>query len=312
MKYIAAAVQFAYLRLQGAWESKRMANGLSGALVAVFGSTVALALVNATGLLALPGWWGQVHVLHAVEITFTLLLFFEMISLVFVIPASIANSLGKQIGILSLVLVRSSFKEFAHFHFQLPVYRQLGSVYKMIADGVGALLVFLLLSVYYDLQRHRPVAPEADQQAFVRLKQGIALLVLGALLALAVYDGCQAWRTGQLVPSVGRFYLLLIFADVLFLLVAFRYTRSFAELFRYSAFVLVTVFLRFSLLAPPYYNAGLGVFSVLFAIAVAYCHRRFTASPRHWTSKNSPLPRSAATQSCGLQPGIPPLSSPPA
>ncbi|MCC3153205.1 hypothetical protein Q3A66_09595 [Hymenobacter sp. BT770] len=306
MKSVAAAVQFAYLRLHGAWESAHMARALSGALVAVFGSTVALALVNASGWFALPGWWGRVHVLHAVEITFTLLLFFEMISLVFVIPASIANSLGKQIGILSLVLVRSSFKEFAHYHFAWPVYRQLGSVYKMMADGVGALLVFLLLGVYYAQQRHRPVAPEAHRHAFVRLKQGIALLVLGALLALAAHDGAQAWRTGHLVPSVGRFYLVLIFADLLLLLVAFRYTRAYAELFRYSAFVLVTVFLRFSLVAPPYYNAGLGVFSALFAIAVAYCHRRFTASPRPWAASNSPLPRPAVPGSDRPQSGASP------
>ena len=280
MKHFAAAIQFAYPRLQRVWESKRMAEWLSAALVAVFGGTVALALVNATGLLVLPGWWGRVHVLNAVENAFTLLLFFEMISLVFVIPASIADAIGKQMGILSLVLLRSSFKEFAHYHFQLPVYSQLGSVYKMIADGVGAVLVFLLLSVYYGLQRHRPVAAEADREAFVRIKQGVALLVLGGLLVLAGHDGYQAWHTGQWVPSVGRFYLLLIFADVLLLLVAFRYARHYPELFRYSGFVLVTVFLRFSLLAPPYYNSALGVFSVLFAIAVAYCHRRFTAVPR--------------------------------
>lgn len=277
MNYLAALVQLSYPPLRTFWESRRTAHYLSAALVTTFGLSMALALVNHWHLLALPGLLGRCHFLQAVEVSFTLLLlFFEMVSLVFVIPDSIANSIGKQIEILSLVLLRSSFKEFSHYQFERPLQSQLESVYKMVADGGGALLVFLLLSLYYGVQRHRAITQEADRAGFVQLKQFIALLVLAALVLLIGHDVYLALRSGHWVQSVDRFYLLLIYADVLFLLVAFRYTLHYPDIFRYSAFVLVTVFIRFSLLAPVYYNALLGVFSVVFAIAVVYFHTVFT------------------------------------
>ncbi|HEX8658238.1 MAG TPA: hypothetical protein VF690_11905, partial [Hymenobacter sp.] len=137
--------------------------------------------------------------------SFTLLLLFEMVSLVFVIPDSIANSIGKQIEILCLVLLRSSFKEVSHYRFERPLQSQLESVYKMVVDGGGTLLVFLLLSLYYGVQRHRAITQKADRAGFVQLKQFIALLVLAALLLLIGHDVYRALRSGHWVQSVDRF-----------------------------------------------------------------------------------------------------------
>lgn len=276
MQHLTTVVEFFYHPLRAFWESKKTARLLSATLVTVFIISMVLAVINYFGALGLTGVLGRVHFLQAVEISFTLLLFFEMISLVFVIPESIANSIGKQIEILSLVLLRSSFKEFSHYNFQLSLQSQLESVYKMVSDGVGALIVFLLLSIYYGVQRHRPITQEVDRQQFVLLKQLIALLVLLALIGFLAFDLYHVFRSGTWVPSVDRFYMILIFADLLFMLVAFRYTLHYPDIFRYSAFVLVTVFIRFSLLAPVYYNALLSLFSVVFAIAVVYCHNLFT------------------------------------
>lgn len=270
------AVQLTYRPVQEFWESARTAHFLSVMLVTVFTISMGLALINYSGLFSMPDLLIRVHFLQAVEISFTLLLFFEMISLVFVIPQSIANSIGKQIEILSLILLRSSFKEFSHYNFQLPLQSQLESVYKMVSDGMGGLLVFLLLSIYYGVQRHRSITQQSDQQEFVALKQFISLLVLIALVAMSGYDLYHIIRSGIWVQSADRFYMILIFADLLFMLVAFRYTLHYPDIFRYSAFVLVTVFIRFSLLAPVYYNALLSLFSVLFAIAVVYFHNLFT------------------------------------
>ena len=281
-------VQHAYRPLHEFWESRRTNYFLSGVLVSVFVLCMVVALANYLGWLPAGSLLGRVHFLQAVEISFTLLLFFEMISLVFVIPQSIANSIGKQIEILSLVLLRSSFKEFSHYQFQLPLQSQLESVYKMVSDGVGALLVFLLLSFYYGVQRHRAITAEGDRQQFVALKQFVALLVLATLLALAGHDLLHLLRSGVWVQSVDQFYLILIFADLLLMLVAFRYTLHYPDIFRYSAFVLVTVFIRFSLLAPVYYNALLSLISVLFAIAVVYFHNLFTDGRLAYIAKNRP------------------------
>ena len=246
-----------------------------------------LALINHSGFIFMPRLFGHIHFLQAIEISFTLLLFFEMISLVFVIPQSIANSIGKQIEILSLVLLRSSFKEFSHFDFHLPVQNQLQPVYKMISDGVGSSIVFLLLSLYYHLQQHRPVTAPKDKLQFIILKQYIALLVFISLFFLAINDVYNFINTGVLVHSIDQFYMMLIFADLFFMLAAFKYTLHYPDVFRYAGFVLVTVFIRLSLMASVYYNALLAIFAVLFAIAVAHAHNIFTQGRLNYIMKKN-------------------------
>ncbi len=276
MNLLNAILDFTYRPLALFWEGKKIAKLQSMLLIATFIFSMGVALINHNGLFILPKLLYHLHFLQSIEISFTLLLFFEMISLVFVIPHSIANSIGKQIEVLSLVLLRSSFKEFSHFNFHLPVQDQLQPVYKMISDGVGSSIVFLLLSIYYNMQQHRPVTAPKDKLQFIVLKQYIALIVFISLLFLQSIDVYNFMNTGLWVQSIDEFYMILIFADLLFMLVAFKYTLHYPDVFRYAAFVLVTVFLRLSLMAPVYYNALLALFSVLFAIFVSYAHNIFT------------------------------------
>ena len=287
MKLLNAILSFTYQPLEFFWKGKKIAKLQSITLIIIFTCSMGIALINHLNLFVLPGVLAQVHFLQSIETSFTVLLFFEMLSLVFVIPQSIANSIGKQIQILSLVLLRSSFKEFSHFDFHLPVQDQLQPVYKMISDGVGSSIVFLLLSVYYHLQQHRPVTAPKDKVQFIILKQYIALIVFISLFFLAINDLYNFINTGVLVHSIDQFYMILIFTDLLFMLVAFKYTLHYPDVFRYAAFVLVTVFIRLSLMAPVYYNALLAIFAVLFAIAVAQAHNIFTQGRLNYITRKN-------------------------
>jgi hypothetical protein len=62
---------------------------------------------------------------------------------------------------------------------------------------------------------------------------------------------------------------------MLLMLAAFRYVIHYPNIFRYSAFVLITIFIRIALMAPVYYNAIIGVGTVLFGIGVVYVHNLF-------------------------------------
>ncbi|MDZ4795363.1 MAG: hypothetical protein SGI83_13870 [Bacteroidota bacterium] len=282
-----AILRFTYRPLELYWQGKKIAKIQSKLLIATFTLTMGLAFINHTGFISIPNLFGQIHFLQAIEISFSLLLFFEMISLVFVIPQSIANSIGKQFEILSLVLLRSSFKEFSHFDFQIPVQDQLPSVYKMISDGVGSSILFFLLSFYYKIQQHRSVTSPTDKLQFIILKQYIALLVFISLFFLEINDIYNFINTGMWVQSIDQFYMILIFADLLFMLVAFKYTLHYPDVFRYAAFVLVTVFIRLSLMAPVYYNTLLALFAVLFAIAVAHGHNIFSQGRLNYLTKRN-------------------------
>ena len=241
----------------------------------VFLASLLVALINHLRQGFLPRLLVKVDFLETIEICFNVLLFIEMIGLVFVIPISISNSIGKQIQILSLVLLRSSFHEFSHFNFDIPLSGQLQSVYKIVTDAAGASLVYLLLSVYYGIQQHRPVTEESDKGEFIALKKLISFFIFISLLIFGLEDIHTLYATGNLSQSVHQFYLILVYADLLFMLIAFRYFIHYPDIFRYSGFVVVTIFIRMSLVAPVFYNTVLSVISVLFAISVVYFHNLF-------------------------------------
>ena len=235
-----------------------------------------ISLINYYALFQLIAPLNKIHFLQSIEITFSVLLLFEMISLAFVIPDSIANSIGKQIEILSLVQLRSSFKEFAKIDLEVSILDQLPSLYKMITYGAGSLVVFFLVSYYYKIQKHKAITSDGeDRRKFVALKQIIALFVLLALLILHVQDVYYILLDGKWMHSIDKFYTILIFADLLFLFVAFKYTIHYADIFRYSAFVLITIFIRLALLSTTYLSASLGVFAAGFAILVVAFHNKF-------------------------------------
>jgi len=50
----------------------------------------------------------------AISVAFTLLLYLELIDLVFGLAKSVSRSVGKQFEIFSLILLRQSFKDFSH------------------------------------------------------------------------------------------------------------------------------------------------------------------------------------------------------
>ena len=280
-----AILRFNYRPLGLLWQDKKIAKLQSKLLIAVFIVIMGLAFINHTGVFVMPPLFGHIHFLKALEISLPLLLFFEMISLMFVILQFIANSIGKQFKILSLVLLRFSFKKLSHFDFHLTVQTQLPSVCKKISDGVGSSIVFFLLSVYYNMQQHKSVTATTGKTQFIILKQSIALLVFISLFFLEINDLYNFINIGVWVQSIHEFYMIFIFADLLFILVAFKYTLHYPDVFRYAAFVLVIVFIRLSLMTPVYYNSLLALFAMFFAISVAHAHNVFSQGRLNYITK---------------------------
>jgi len=104
----------------------------------------------------------------AIEIAFTLLLILELLSLIFVLHKSVAKSVGKQFELLSLIFLRSGFKEFSHIeHFEWETMST--SVLYMFAYGFGALTIFIIFGFTEKLRRHtRLTETEDDQKEFIQ------------------------------------------------------------------------------------------------------------------------------------------------
>ncbi|MEJ2190026.1 MAG: hypothetical protein P8Y93_11575 [Acidobacteriota bacterium] len=266
--------------LERRWESLATQKRVATVLVAVF--VVGLVVIEARR----QGWFPPAIAAHiptqhfgAILPAFSLLLLAEVISLVFALAKSVASAVGKQLEIMSLILIRQSFKELTHFNEPITwgamsdeVARQ---VLYILSDATGALLIFALLAVYSHLQHHRPITKDADEQSsFVAAKKFIALLLFVGLGVIGI-DVVRTWAvTGAPHSFFEVFYTLLIFADVLVVLISMRYSTAYPVVFRYFGFAVSTVLIRLALTAPRVIDAGLGVTATLFAIALTWVYNR--------------------------------------
>ena len=274
------AVARLFDRLEVRWEASRTQRRIGGLLVAAFVAALVVIELGRRGWLP-PALAARVPRSHfgAVVLAFTALLLQELVALVFALARSVADSVGKQFELLSLILLRKAFLEVSTFGEPVEWARAARAVPHVLADMVGALAVFVLVAVYGRVQRHRAIATGDDQAAFVAAKKVVALLLLAALLAGAVDAG-----RGMLVAGTpGRFFevffTVLIFSDILLVLLSLTYSADYRVVFRNSGFAAATVMVRLALTAPPYVNVLLGVGAAAFAVLLSVAYERMGPAP---------------------------------
>ena len=266
--------------LQSRWQSSRTQRRVGSVLVVAFLASLALIEVNRRGWLP-ASLSSQVPTNHfyAVDIAFTLLLLFETVALVFSLVHSVADSVGKQFEIFSLILLRQAFKEFTVVPEPVDWVQVGRAVPHMLADAGGALAIFVALGLFYRLQRHVPITPDAgERSSFVNAKKAVALVLLLAFLAVGAFDVFSSVTGREAAPFFEVVYTVLILGDILLVLLALRYSSTYHVVFRNSGFAAATVFMRLALTAPPFVNAGLGLAACLLALGVTWAHNAFAAT----------------------------------
>jgi hypothetical protein len=261
----------AFDRIEALWESARMRRAV--AMLLAFGYLAALLAIE----LSQRGWlppslrFRSTHGHYlAVELALYLLLSYEVVGLVLGISRSVANAAGKQFEIYSLILLRHSFEEFGNLGEPIVWEQASGPVVRMLSNGFGALLIFVVLGFYYAAQRHRPITDHAgDRASFVAAKKAVALVLLGVFGWLAI--------RAALLDRGGffeDFYTVLVLADVLLVFLSLRYSSAYHVVFRNSALAVATVLLRVALSAPAFYDAALGIAAAVFALALTLASNR--------------------------------------
>jgi len=251
--------------------------------ILVFAFILALAVIELNRQHLLPAGLASlipVNHFYAIKLAFDLLLIIEILGLVFSLASSVADAMGKQFEILSLILLRQSFKEFTHFTEPLEWESISSSVWYMLSDAGGALLIFWLVLVYYRLQRHKRISDvDEDRVSFVSVKKAVALLLLTLFVAIGIHDVLTWWRFGEGYSFFSIFYLTLIFSDILIVLISLRYSNVYGIVFRNSGFAVATVLIRLALTAPPFINALLGLASVGLGIGLTLAYNYFQSLP---------------------------------
>jgi len=260
------------------WESPEGQKVMAAFLVFFFMFSVAIIELNRRALLPAPfdHIFSRTH-LAAIEQAFNLLLALEVVSLILSLVHSVSRSVGKQFEILSLILLRGTFKKISHFSEPL-VWEQIKSVIvPIVASALGALLIFVILGFFYRLQKRHPLKARAhgDKNKFILAKKIIALTLLVSFLAMGADDVWSYFVFDHPENIFEMFYTLLIFSDVLIVLISLRYSSQYLVAFRNSGFAVATVLIRLALLAPATIGAMLGVGTAFFALGITIAYNAF-------------------------------------
>jgi hypothetical protein len=269
--------------LESRWETLATQRSVATALTLVFVFGMLIIEFNRRGWLP-PGIADHIPLMHfdAILWAFTLLLLAEVVSLIFALAKSVATAVGKQLEIMSLILVRQSFKELTKFSEPIEWSETVqNQVLYILSDAFGALVIFAILVLYTRLQQHQPITSDADERSsFVASKKLVALLLLASLVVIGLHV-VISWSDGGIDNTLFNafsqeyfeiFYTLLIFADVLLVLISLRYSIAYPIVFRYFGFAVATVLIRLALTAPRFIDAGLGITAALFAVGLTWIY----------------------------------------
>jgi hypothetical protein len=267
----------AYDALDELWESEKVTVMISNVVILFFIGGLFFGLLSYLNLIPKDL---NLSPFFAIELAFNVLLIFEVLGLIFLIPKSVADAVGKQFEIISLLLLRDAFKEFGHFLGKMNW--EFGFEYELlpiVSDAFGAILIFLITGLFYRAQKHIKITQSFQKQnGFITIKKLLSIYLTITFVLLGVIDLVSAYKTHQFLYSIKLFYTLLIFTDIFILLFSLRYNSKYYNLFRYSSFALATVFLRLTLSAPPYYNVILAVIAGLMVIGVTYIYNKLMAT----------------------------------
>ncbi len=259
------------------WERHGTKRKLAGMLLLAFILGIVSIELNRHGLL--PDWLARYtphkH-FYAIKLAFTLVLLIEVVDLVFVIPCSVSKAVGKQFEILSLILLRNAFKELIYFQEPVQILHPVQQILPIISDSMGAVLIFVGLGIYYKVQK----AQRGDKKAgelykFVAAKKAVALLLLLLFLISGWLVAHSFFVLGERVDFFEVVYTILIFSDILLVLIAQRHQPSFHAIFRNSGYAVATLLIRLALAAPRYYDVGIGLFAVIFAIGLTMAYSAY-------------------------------------
>ncbi len=220
--------------------------------------------------------------LHAVYTPFSVILFYEVLQLVFVLTTSHTSEIAKQYQIVSLIVVRRVFKDIGGFEHVEHWLAEPAAVQAVLLDMGGAVLMFLLVTAFSFLRRIAPRVPiDRDLGAFIEIKKSVAVLLLVVLVGLAAVN-LGSWL--GLVPAwlhvvdsapgnfdvffFPAFFEFMIFTDVFLLIVSLSYYERYEYVFRNAGFVISTVLLRVSLSTPKPYDLGLALFAMAYGVVV--------------------------------------------
>jgi hypothetical protein len=214
--------------------------------------------------------------LSAIYTPFSFILFYEVLMLIGALPQSTTQSIAKQYEIVSLIFVRTFFKDIAELRNVNELVSLSPEAWPVVLNLSAGLLMFLLVTIFLHAARRRgdDVSPEAELKAldrFIFNKKVIALGLTVLLLAVAVQRVIEFARDASAPQNLNSFFYtdvftVMIFTDVLIVILSLAVSDRYELVFRNGAFVISTILIRLSLTAAWPYGALLALMGMIFGI----------------------------------------------
>lgn len=221
--------------------------------------------------------------LDALYTPFSILLAYEVYQLVRAIPESFSTAVGKQFEIVTLLVVRDIFKRLSEIDFSGEWV--IDSELRLIVIECFTFIILFTTSLIYRANSSKDTKIDSlDDELvnFVQNKQLISLFLLATYVVVALFSFTNwAISVNEGDGSVSRdiffldFFTILILADILILLISYRYSTDFTNLARNTGFILSTVVLRVAIGAGGLSSMVLFVLGGLLGIAVLKISLKF-------------------------------------
>jgi hypothetical protein len=215
--------------------------------------------------------------ISAIYTPFSLILVYEVYLLLFYLPRSFTSCVSKQFEIISLIVIRKIFKDIPQMDLA-GEWMTSNHNLELMVDLFGFLLLFLLIFLFNKNKMRLPERPSEDPNLmrFISSKKIVSVcmfLVLG-IMSLSTFgkwiiDTINQQAVGKIDSLFfNQFFTLLILADVVILLISFRYTEQYSKLIRNTGFIIATILIRLSFSADGFLSMILILTGVSFALLI--------------------------------------------
>ena len=213
--------------------------------------------------------------ISAIYTPFSLILIYEIYLLLFYLPRSFTSCVSKQFEIISLIVIRKIFKDIPQMDLSGNWISSSHNL-ELIVDLLGFLILFLLIFLFNRSKQKLPKQPVDDSRLlkFIASKKVVSVMLF-CVLGVMLLSTLGQWFIDVLnqhsvlnLDSLffNQFFTLLILADVVILLISFRYTEEYSKLIRNTGFIISTILIRLSFSA----ESSLAMILILTGVSFAY------------------------------------------
>lgn len=215
--------------------------------------------------------------ISAIYTPFSLILVYEVYLLLFYLPRSFTSCISKQFEIISLIVIRKIFKDIPLMDLNDNWIFSEHNI-ELVVDLLGFLILFFLIYLFNKDTKKLPKKNITDPSLvrFISSKKivSLSLLIVMSFMALnTLFEWVFNIYSSQTITQIdglffNKFFTLLILADVIILLISFRYTEEYSKLIRNTGFIISTILIRLSFSSSGYLTMILILTGVSFAYLI--------------------------------------------